>query len=151
MAISYIKTQIKIILDVLLLLTIFSSLVMKPTHVYAQKLIFSDNFDDNDFSDWTVVRNMQWNNHSKVCMNYNQPATWNINQGALGIDINSPGCVTEIIPNHLDMNQVPNFSYEFDWNFRTPPTGDHNVIFLWQDDQNWYDIKVTNGTIWLQK
>ncbi len=147
MQIFYPKQTIKTVLFVAILLITF----WQPSKTQAKQLIFSDNFDDGDFSDWQVVRNRQWNNSSKPCMNYDQPAQWEIKDGALGIDIDGPGCVTEIIPNNFELPENLNFIYEFDWNFKSPATGDHNVIFLWKDKNNWYDFKVTNGQIWLQK
>ena len=138
----------KKIIITLLIHTIIT--LMLPVEISAQMLIFSDDFTNNTPFGWIEVRNRQWLNPNETCINVDKKAEWKIIEGALGIDINGPGCTTEIIPANFKLS-TDRFAYEFDWNFKSPATGDHNVIFLWKDPLNWYDFKITNGEIWLQK
>ena len=43
------------------------------------------------------------------------------------------------------------FSFSVDVTFLESINMDRNVPFLWDDADNWYDIKVTNNEIRLQK
>ncbi len=124
--------------------------LVRPTKVSASAILFEDNFNDGDFSDWTVVRNFQWNNPSQPCLNQGKPANWEILDGRLGITIDGPSCMTEIVPNNLDLSGQ-DFLYEFDWKFPESAMMDRVVIFIWKDKNNWYDFKILDDVVQIQK
>ncbi|HYD35078.1 MAG TPA: C39 family peptidase [Vitreimonas sp.] len=124
---------------------------LSPLPVHAQTPLFSDNFDDGEFSDWRVQRNMQYDSPSKPCMNQDQPAAWEVKDGRLGITIDGPPCTTEITPLSLDLSTLKSFRYEFDWYLPESTIMDRNVIFIWKDANNWYDIKLFDNSIFIQK
>lgn len=130
---------------------ITSLYLVAGSKINAQEVIFSDNFDDGDFSDWTVQRSMQWQNPTSPCLYQSQPASWSLVNGELGITIDGPGCVTEITPSQLDLTNIRSFDYEFDWNFKESTNMDRNVIFLWKDSDSWYDLKIIGNSILIQK
>lgn len=139
------------IISVLILSGLFLFSLSNATAVFAENLIFSDSFDDNDFSDWTVVRNAQWDDTSKPCMFSSLPASWKILDGRLGIAISGPPCVTEIVPNGINFHSSSNYRYDFDWYFKNSTNADRNVIFIWKDINNWYDVKITSNNVMIQK
>jgi hypothetical protein len=132
------------------ILTLAILSLFQASRVQASEVLFQDNFNDNDFSDWTVVRNFQWGNPSLPCFNNGQPALWEILQGRLGITIDGPSCMTEIIPNNLDLSGH-DFLYEFDWLFKESTVMDRVVLFIWKDKDNWYDFKILDDSIQIQK
>lgn len=113
--------------------------------------IFTDSFDDGDISDWTVQRNIQYRNPNRPCMNGSQPAEWQVVDGRAGIVIDGPWCTTEITPPNVVLAEDEGFVYEFDWWFGQSITMDRNVVFLWQADNRWYDLKILNHEIMMQK
>lgn len=120
--------------------------------VQAQTVLFQDSFDDPDISDWTIQRNQQWHNANQPCQNSGVPAEWEVVDGQLGITISGgPSCTTEITPNNLDLSQVTAFTFSFDWNFQESINMDRNVLFLWQDERNWYDVKTIGTQLLIQK
>ncbi len=121
-----------------------------PAKTRADTVLFSDNFSDGDFSDWTVQRNKQWSNSSQPCYYQSSPTSWQLKDGELGMMIHGSGCVTEITPNNLDLSGK-SFSYTFDWNFKESTHMDRTALFLWKDTNNWYDFKILDDSISLQK
>jgi hypothetical protein len=119
--------------------------------VQANTVLFSAQFDSPDMSNWQVVRSQQWSNLTLPCMNKSVPAQWSIVNGELGIVIDGPPCVTEIVPKNLDLTQVQAYEYSFDWRFAESTHMDRNVIFAWKDANNWYDIKILDNHIQIQK
>ncbi|PIR58753.1 MAG: hypothetical protein COU69_03760 [Candidatus Pacebacteria bacterium CG10_big_fil_rev_8_21_14_0_10_56_10] len=115
------------------------------------QLLFSDDFDDGDVSDWQVVRNRQWSHPDRVCQAGDQPAKWQLLNDAFGIEINGPGCVTEITPDGLDLSQAPAYRLEFVWQLSDSIEMDRNIAFAWQDSDNWYGYKLFGQRILLQK
>lgn len=141
--------KIKIITIVTLILSLVYFVV--PNKVFAKKIIFSENFDNDLIENWITVRSMQWSNSNRQCMYFNEPAQWKIINGEIGIEIYGPPCVTELIHKDFNLSQINNFEYTFDWHFKNTIYADRNVIFLWKDKNNWYDFKITSNHILLQK
>lgn len=136
----------------MIILIILCLLVVFTPKVQAQKILFQDDFDDGEFSDWEVVRNAHWQQPDLPCLINDQPAQWEIVDGELGITIDSlRGCVTEIMPKELDLTGERAFRFEFDWHFKESTQMDRNVVIKWQDETNWYDLKILRDQILLQK
>ncbi|MBU0578892.1 C39 family peptidase [Patescibacteria group bacterium] len=133
----------------LLVFYIFLFLLAKP--ICANEILLNDNFNDNNFNDWTVVRNMQWHHPERPCFNKGYPTKWEIKNGELGITIDGSPCTTEIIPQNLDLTEVNNYEFEFDWNFLESPHMDRNLLIKWQDEHNWYGLHLMDNKILLQK
>lgn len=129
----------------------FFLILLLPQKAFANDIIFSDNFDDDDISDWTVARNMQWDDPSFPCLNNNLPTSWIAQNGKVGIKISGPGCVTELVPTNFVLPQSINYAYNFDMEFTNTTAADRNVIFRYGNPNDWYDFKFYGGTIWFQK
>jgi hypothetical protein len=121
----------------------------KPTLAATQ--IFADNFDDNDFSDWVVRRNMQYGMPTASCMYGGGAALWGIRNGALGIELFSNPCSTQITPKNLDLTSTQAWEYEFDWLMPDSIDQDRAALILWQDSSNWYDLKLFGNSLTVQK
>jgi hypothetical protein len=119
--------------------------------VSAQQILFQDNFDDHDISDWRVARNIQWWKPSRPCWNRGADTTWEVKDGKLGIKIDGPACSTELIPNLFSLEQTPAFEFEFDMTFTGKTEADRNGLFIWKDDANWYGLKFLNSAVFVQK
>ena len=135
----------------MVLLVFYSLLLLLAKPIQAQQILFSDNFDDGNFDDWTIVRNQQLHHPEKPCFNGIHLAQWEITAGKLGITLDGNPCVTELLPHNLDLTAVDNFEFEFDWYFPTSIHMDRNVLIMWQDADNWYDLHVFDEKIIIQK
>lgn len=108
-----------------------------PRSVHADTVIFDDNFDDNDVSDWSVVRN--------TCS-----TGWTVGNGQYGINIPSP-CITETIPNSLNIPTNENYKFEVDM-YTTPSANmDRNFVFKYLNSSNWYGIHTLGSNLYLHK
>lgn len=115
------------------------------------KVLFSDNFDDADISDWTEQRNFQVKNPSLPCMNVYQPANWLLENGKLGLIVDSPSCIIELTPKQIDLSAEDSFSYTVDVTLSESTAMDRSILFLWQNERNWYDVKLFSGSLEVQK
>lgn len=122
-----------------------------PKSINASIIYFQDNFNDNDISDWTVARNMQWSAPSLPCLYQSNPTTWKAENGRVGIKIDGPGCVTELIPNNFNFTEGMGYSYSFDMEFTNTVIADRNIIFKYLNPSNWYDLKFYGSDMWFQK
>lgn len=94
---------------------------------------------------------MQWDNPSQPCLYQGSPTAWKAENGKVGIKIDGPGCVTELIPSNFNLTEGLGYSYSFDMEFTGTVVADRNVIFKYLNPSNWYDFKFYGSTIWLQK
>lgn len=117
----------------------------------ADEVIFSNDFDDGKINEWQEVRNQQWHNPEKPCFNGGNPTNWEIDKGKLGITINGSPCTTEIIPQNLDLSEINNYEFEFDWQFLESTHMDRNILIKWQDESNWYGLHIMDNKLLLQK
>ena len=96
-------------------------------------VLFQDDFNDGDASDWIVARNMQWNNQSESCYFNGQPANWQVVDGKYGIVIDGKPCVTESMPiDQLWDNSWNNYIFESDITFIEGV--DANIAFRYSKD-----------------
>ena len=128
---------------------LFLFLVAKP--IQASQVLMTDNFDDGDFSDWTVMRNSQHHHPQEPCFDGGEPAVWKIAEGRLGITINGSPCTTEIVPHNLDLAEVDDYEFEFEWSFPVSTHMDRNVLIKWQDAENWYGLHIVDDKLIIQK
>lgn len=84
-------------------------------------------------------------------MNLTQPAQWQIVDGTAQIVIDSKPCVMEIVPNEFTLPDNEHYLFAIDVTFLESVNMDRNLLFLWVNENNWYDIKVTNNEVRLQK
>jgi hypothetical protein len=117
------------------------------------EVIFTDNFDDGDFSDWSIERNENWHNPSEPCKLKDDPTTWQLIDGWMQIEILSYEgiCHTEIIADSVDISGLDYYEYSVDMRFEDRMQMDRNVLFGWQDAENWYDLKILGEKILVEK
>lgn len=124
---------------------LFAFLAISPRITNAQAILFQDNFDDEDISDWSVPRN--------EC----SPANWVlVNNGTVeipnfryGIVINK-NCVTETIP--LNLTIPANVAYSFEVDITMPDnSSDRNFVFKYKNSNNWYDVHLYGTMVQIQK
>jgi hypothetical protein len=132
-----------------LALYLFLFLLAKPTQ--ASEILFRDDFSKNSLNEWAVVRNSQHHHPEKTCFNNGFPAQWEIVDEKLGIDINGIACITEIIPQNLDLSKINNYEFEFEWYFPISTHMDRNILIKWHDKNNWYGLHVLDNKILVQK
>ena len=113
--------------------------------------LFEDNFDDGDLIGWTVSWNFQWANSQLPCMNGSQPALWQVLLQRLGIIINSPGCLTEIIPDHFRIPENKNYTFEFDMTMPESMHMDRAYLPRFIAPGSTFSIKVRDGSIYSEK
>lgn len=121
---------------VIFLSCLFACALLLPYAVKAE-YTFSDNFNDGNIEDWTVVRN-------------NCQSDWLPYDGKYGIEINI-GCVTETLPNSLLINDGISYRYEVDMLMKNSVDMDRNFVFKYLDQQNWYGIHTYKNNVYLHK
>ncbi|KKU73914.1 MAG: Triacylglycerol lipase [Candidatus Amesbacteria bacterium GW2011_GWB1_47_26] len=94
---------------------------------------------------------MQWSAPSLPCLYQSNPTTWKAENGRVGIKIDGPGCVTELIPNNFNFTEGMGYSYSFDMEFTNTVIADRNIIFKYLNPSNWYDLKFYGSDMWFQK
>jgi hypothetical protein len=124
--------------------------VTSPHIIKANQIIFNDDFSDQTFDDWTLVQN-EGDNKWGVCLDSAAPAKWRVIDGWMGLIVDGTSCTTVIKPNNLNLSNQSGYQFEFDWRFDESVDMDRNVILLWQDKNNWYDLKTYGSGINLQK
>lgn len=124
------------------------SVLYKPAS--AQTVVFSEDFD-TDLSKWEEVRNKQWRNDTKKCLTNGQLSEWKIKNQQLEIEIDGPPCTMELVAKDLDVSSYDAYTMEFDWQFLESTVMDRNAVFSWQDENNWYGIKIFDNELVLQK
>lgn len=134
----------------LLYCTVFS-LFLAAARPVSARTVFEDAFNRQDLTGWTVVRDFQWINNQKVCMNDGQPATWQVLLERLGIVIDGPGCFTEIIPNTFRLIGDQEYTYSFDMTMPESMSMDRHYTLRYIDPENTMAIKVIGVSVWLEK
>ncbi len=135
---------------VLLVLSLI--IAVHPQGVTAKTMVFTETFDNpHVFDQWHEVRNRQWQYPLRVCTNLSQPAHWEIIDGTAQIVIDSKPCVMEIVPNNFSIATLENYLFAIDVTFLESINMDRNLLFIWVDENNWYDIKITNNEVRVQK
>ncbi len=124
-------------------------LVAKP--IWANETLFTDNFERKNIGAWQVVRNSQHHHPLEPCFYHGLPALWQIVDGKLGININGIACTTEIIPQQLDLSEVHDYEFQFQWEFLKSTHMDRNVLIKWQDINNWYGLHILDNKLLVQK
>lgn len=114
-------------------------------------IVYQDDFNDNNISDWTEVRNMQWNNNSLSCKYGANDSHWFATNGKVGIDISGPGCVTELTPNDFNLDALQNYSYEFDMTLPSSTHMDRNYVIRYVDGNSWYGVHFLDNQAIFQK
>lgn len=113
--------------------------------------VFTDNFDDADITDWELTGNQQYFNPTLPCMNGSIPAQWQAWNGMAGIVIQGPVCATGIKAKNLDLSNATEYVLDFDWYFPESINMDRTIAHVWRDTQNWYDIRILDNTLLMQK
>ncbi len=57
----------------------------------------------------------------------------------------------EIVPNHFTLSRTDPYLFSIDLTMLESVNMDRNLLFLWVDENNWYDILVSNNVIRIQK
>lgn len=125
-----IQQGIKIIF--LFIIVLIITLVLLPTKILAQTILFSDDFESGNTSNWIVI---------------GDPG-WNIQSGKYGIHL-EPG-----VSNSVPSDEKWNSNWE-DLIFKVDLIGisgtDKNLIFRFIDDSNFYSIHHTGDYIYFEK
>jgi len=114
-------------------------------------VIFSDNFDDQNLNDWSVVRNFQWQNPQEPCLFEGNNAEWSAYLQRLGIEIFGPGCFTEIIASNLWIRPGVSYTFEFDITLPQSTSMDRHYTLRYKDSQNTLGFKILGNTIYIEK
>lgn len=119
------------------LLVFVGMVFFSPKTAFANSLIFEDNFNDGDTSDWTIVRN--------TCS-----SNWIASNLQYGINIVSP-CITEAIPDLLVIPTNQEYNFEVDMTMVGTINADRNFVFKYLDSNNWYGIHTVGTDVYLHK
>ncbi len=125
--------------------------ILPLNQVNASKIIFSEDFSDQILEDWSEKRNSQWSNPSSKCKFGLQDASWKIENGKAGIEINGHGCVTELTPDNFSLTNIKNFSYKLDISLPQTTNVDRNYVIKYIDGNNWIGVHIINQDVIFQK
>lgn len=127
------------------------SFFLSTSFISASEVIFTENFESElniigAFpANWTIARNRQWSNSSLKCKNDELDAEWKIfdisGNKVVGITIQGPSCVTEIIPNNFQIPDSSNYMYESEIIFPTNINDPRNVAFRYKTGVGFYGLK----------
>ena len=120
-----------------------------PARAHAA-IVFEDTFARSTVEPWTVVSNYQWDNKTLPCMNGTQPAFWTIFLEQIGIEIQSPACVTEILPRGVEISEYRSYSFTFDMNITGSMAEDRNFL-LKKNDTSFFGFHVLGSYISAEK
>lgn len=135
----------KLYISVLTFIFFFSS-----THIIkANQVIFSEDFSDS-LSRWTVMQS-QGEGLWERCSNQGSNAHWTIAEGWLDITLDGPDCTTVIIPNSFNVKNQSAYKFEFDWYLKDSIYMDRNALILWQENNDWYGIRIYGTNIYFEK
>jgi len=119
--------------------------------INANQIIYSESFDSPDvLNNWDELFNIGANRWG-VCLDTASPAHWRIDDGWIGITLDGTSCTTVISPSGFNLTDINNYSFSFDWRLDESITMDRNVVFLWQDENNWYGLKQYGSSLHLEK
>lgn len=104
--------------------------VLFPNAAKAETILFEDNFNDGDASDWFVVGD----------------SGWNVNNGQYGIFLN-PG-LSNTLPNTWDES---NTSIVYDLDIVGNQGEDRNVLIKFKDTSNFLEVHANSNGIFLDK
>lgn len=119
--------------------------------VQAETVIFADNFDSPLGTNWQIARNQQASDPLKPCMNKNTPAVWTQTNGLLQLIIDSPVCLMDLVPINLDLRGLGLYRLSFHFLIQGSTQMDRSMVFLWQDPQNWYNLKLFGNNLFIEK
>jgi len=131
--------------------TLVCLFILAATNQAQAATLFSDDFNDGDFSNWEVKRSQQYHNPGYPCLYFGDEARWRVQNGQLGIQIASLPCTTVIVPQNLDLSQVEQYEYEFSLTLTNSTLTERSAIIKWQDVSNWYGIRIQNGSLSIEK
>lgn len=134
-----------------MLLTVLGIFFFTPKETYAQTVLFQDNFDDNNISDWTVARSKQWSNPSQPCMYLGNPQVWFAENGKMINRLTGLSCITEITPNNFTIPPSISYVYEVDMTMPSSIVMDRNFIFKYKDGNNWYGVHTYGENVYIHK
>lgn len=122
----------KVIIFLCLLISLIIALMFSPSEVFAQTILFEDNFNDGDASGWDIIGN----------------TGWNVLSGEYGIFLN-PG-----LSNSIPSNSRWDFNWKniiFNVDLRGVSGTDKNILLKFKNPSNFVEIHHTGGTIYLAK
>ena len=130
-------------------LIIFFSFLFN-NQIYSKTLIFSEDFEEettNTFpSNWIIARNMQWNHTSTACKNGVSDAQWKIREASgnkkVGILIDGPGCITEIVPTSYLIPNTSYYEFSVDMKLVGSVAKDRSINYRWLDGGKNYNFTV---------
>jgi hypothetical protein len=134
------------------ILIIFHLIFLYSTDIIkANQVIYSESFDNPDIlNSWNNLLNIG-DNRWGVCLDTASPAHWQITNGWMGIILDGTSCTTIISPTDLNLSEINNYRFSFEWRFDESIDMDRNIVFLWQDERNWYGLKQYGTGLHLEK
>lgn len=107
--------------------------------IFADQVLFSDDFNDNDVSDWEVI--------NTSCI-----SAWSTNLGRYGIKILGEGCNTNVKPSNFSLGSyLDSYKFDVDIFFASDVNVDRAFLFLIKDSINWYDFHIFGRSLNLEK
>lgn len=130
-------------ITIAIFLTFILFSILCPSNIKASSTYFEDDFNDNNVSDWQVVRN--------GCSYNSGPAIWQTSTGRYGIKISGSPCVTETIPSSLLIPDNIAYTYQVDMDMVQSTSMDRNLVFKYKDSANWYGLHLIGNALIIQK
>jgi hypothetical protein len=97
---------------------------LSPHKIFADQKMFTDNFNDGNFSNWVIANDVPCHN-----------AFWEIKDGMLGMNIVDERCISNIYPNDTLWNNIGN-NYIFKVDMKFVKGMDHNLAFRYTFTDN---------------
>ncbi len=130
---------------------IFIILLFSPSKVFANGVLFKDDFAQNSLNNWRVERNQQWDDLNQPCKNLGTSSNWQILNGKLAFAIDGPNCISTIVPQFLNLENINSYQFDFDLTMSETAFADRGFVFNWKNPQNWYGIKFFDQIVIIDK
>lgn len=124
-----------------------------PRQVHAQTVVFSDSFDEAslDTPGWSTMRNELLDDASQPCTGRYGTDFWHTLDQKLGYAVmNSPPCISEILPDNPAVADLSEFTMEFT-TFMTEVDEERGFLIRWGSPFTWIRIDTLGNHFWAKK
>lgn len=118
--------------------------------IKANSVLLVDQFERENIAPWQVVQN-EGSEGWDHCLDVLSPAKWQIKNGWIKLVVDGIDCTLAITPTQNNEINSANWQVDFDWRLDESINMDRNFVWWWQDENNWYDIKLYGTGVDVQK
>ncbi|HZZ98433.1 MAG TPA: hypothetical protein VFG51_00710 [Candidatus Saccharimonadia bacterium] len=132
-------------------IALLAFLFLAPRAVFANDVLFQDDFSSGNMSNWTVTQNFLWDDRSVTCQYSTGPAFWEVFLERLGMKIAGPPCYSEVVAKNLQLPAHGGFAFSFDMAMPTSVAQDRDYAFRVISDTTAYSVHIFGSELHFYK